>query len=518
MAVFSGNVKGPRAAVSWSYEELQALYEIARVLASMDDLKEQLGLVLAIMSKNLGMDRGMISILDLQTGQAWLDVAHDLDVRSRSISYRLGEGITGKVAQTGRPMAISDLEHEPLFLDRTGARKGVDRNELIFLCVPIFYQGRVVGVLSADKLSRKVEDLDAEVELLTAVADLLGKAVSYRVIEEENRRLRKQLARASRPKTRIIGRSKGILEVLRLIDQVAASGSTVLIYGETGTGKELVAQGLHENSGRSKGPLIKVNCAAMPESLLESELFGHEKGAFTGAVTRRRGCFEEANGGTIFLDEVGELSPLAQAKLLRVLQEKEFQPVGSSRVVKVDVRVVAATNKDLEKEVRAGNFRSDLFYRLNVFPITIPPLRERGPDILLLADYFILRYAKEFGKRVMRISTAAIELLLAYHWPGNVRELENCIERAVLLSDGDTIESSHLPPSLQMQSEAGTGKKKGKFDVLVSNFERELIVDALKSMGGNQTKAARLLGTTKRIIQYKVKKYNIDPKLFKVRK
>lgn len=508
--------KGPMIE-KYSHAELAALHEIARVLSRPDELKDQLQSVLDILSGRLGMERGMVSILDLKTGEAWLDVARGVDVETGKISYRPGEGITGKVAQTGRPMAIADLGKEAHFLDRTGARKALNRRELTFLCVPIFYQGRVVGVLSADKLSRTVEDLDREIELLSAVAELLGKVVHVRAVEEENRRLRRILAEARRPKTNIIGRSKGIQEVLRLIDQVADTNTTVLIHGETGTGKELVARAIHENSRRSKGPLIRVNCAAMPDSLLESELFGHERGAFTGAVTRRRGRFEEAQAGTIFLDEVGELSPVAQAKLLRVLQEREFQPLGSSRTVKVDVRVVAATNKDLEAEVARGGFRSDLYYRLNVFPIFLPPLRERGPDILLLADFFVLKYAREFEKPVARISTPAIDLLMAYHWPGNVRELENCIERAVLLASGDAIEARQLPPTLQMKPAELQEGVRGKLDVLVSAFERDLITEALKDARGNQAQAARLLGSTKRIIQYKVKKYCIDPVRFRSR-
>ncbi|WP_461834808.1 sigma-54 interaction domain-containing protein, partial [Desulfothermus sp.] len=347
---------------------------------------------------------------------------------------------------------------------------------------------------------------------------LLGKAVYFRALEEENKKLRKQLATATRPKTNIIGRSKGILEVLKLIDQVANTDTTVLITGETGTGKELVASAIHENSSRAKGPYIKVNCAAMPESLLESELFGHEKGAFTGALSRRKGCFQEANKGTIFLDEIGELSPMAQAKLLRVLQDKEIQPVGASRNIKVDVRVIAATNKDLEQEVAKGRFRSDLFFRLNIFPIYIPPLRERGSDILLLADFFVNKYSKIFKKNIKRISTTAIDMLMSYHWPGNVRELENCIERAVLIVEGETIESHHFPPSLQTKSNSENGQFHGKFDILVANFEKDLIIDALKETNGNQSSAAKILGTTKRIIQYKIKKYAIDPKRFKKKK
>ncbi|MCK8604052.1 sigma-54-dependent Fis family transcriptional regulator [Desulfoferrobacter suflitae] len=502
-------------AANFTYLELRALHEVARVLSRAIELKDQLQQILDVLSTWLGMERGMISILDLHTGEAWLDVARGVDVEAARVCYQPGEGITGKVAQTGRPMGIANLSNEAHFLDRTGARKSLNRAELAFLCVPILYQGRVVGVLSADKLAHQVESIEREVEILGAVVELLGKIVHFRAVEEENRRLRRMLAEARRPKTNIIGRSKVVHEVLRLIDQVADTNTTVLIHGETGTGKELVARAIHENSRRAKGPMVQVNCAAMPDTLLESELFGHEKGAFSGAITRRRGRFEEAQGGTIFLDEVGELSPVAQAKLLRVLQEREFQPLGSSRTVKVDVRVVTASNKNLEQEVAAGAFRSDLYYRLNVFPIFLPPLRERGPDILLLADFFVSRYAQDFRKNVKRISTSAIDMLMSYHWPGNVRELENCIERAVLLAGDEAIEAWHLPPTLQMKPVGKQNISRGKLEVLVGAFERDLITDALKDVHGNQSEAARLLGTTKRIIQYKVQKYGIDPKRFR---
>lgn len=502
---------------NFSLIELKALHEIARVLSRSSELKDQLRETLDVLSARLGMERGMISILDIQTGQAWLDVARGVDFETGKICYRPGEGITGKVAQTGRPLAIANLDNSTRFLDRTGARKSLNRAELAFLCVPIFYQGRCVGVLSADKLAQNVEEIGKEVEMLSAVAELLGKVVHFRAVDEENRRLRRMLAEAKRPTTSIIGRSKVIQEVLRLIDQVADTNTTVLIAGETGTGKELVAKAIHDNSRRHSGPLVQVNCAAMPDTLLESELFGHEKGAFTGAITRRRGRFEEAQGGTIFLDEVGELSPIAQAKLLRVLQEREFQPLGSSRTVKVDVRVIAASNKDLEVEVARGNFRQDLFYRLNVFPIFLPPLRERGPDILLLADYFVLKYAREFSKDINRITTSAIDMLMSYHWPGNVRELENCVERAVLLSQENIVDSWHLPPTLQMKPEGMQNVSRGKLEALTSAFERDLITDALKDVRGNQSQAARLLGTTKRIIQYKVEKYGIDPGRFRAK-
>jgi Nif-specific regulatory protein len=259
-----------------------------------------------------------------------------------------------------------------------------------------------------------------------------------------------------------------------------------------------------------------VNCAAIPDTLIESVLFGHEKGAFTGADKRKKGRFEEANGGTLFLDEIGELSPLAQAKLLKVIEQRNFQPLGSNTFVKVNVRIIAATNRDLEQDVAAGMFRADLYYRLNVFPIYMPPLRERGGDIILLANYFVEKYAKQFRKSIHYISTPAIDLLLAYHWPGNVRELENCIERAVLLTRGDTIDGIHLPLSMQKQKVVTTeGKQQRRLESLVASYECSIIVDAMKAARGNQSKAARLLGTTKRIMQYKIEKHNIDKNRFK---
>ena len=315
----------------FNYDELAALHTIAKILTQSGELREQLEKIMTEMSKRLGMERGMISILDQKTGETWLEVARGVDIEGLDISYKPGEGITGKVAQTGRPMAIANLGKENLFLDRTGARKHLDRSQLSFLCVPIVYSGKVAGVLSADKLTHKVTNLEEEVAILSAVADLIAKAVHGLGLEEENRSLRKMLSRTRTISTDIIGNSKPMVDVLNMISQVADSGTTVLINGETGTGKELVARAIHANSPRKEGPFVQVNCAAMPDTLVESELFGHEKGAFTGAIQRRRGLFEEAHGGTIFLDEIGELSQAAQAKVLRVLQERQLQPVGSSR-------------------------------------------------------------------------------------------------------------------------------------------------------------------------------------------
>jgi len=315
----------------------------------------------------------------------------------------------------------------------------------------------------------------------------------------------------------LVGTSDAMRSVYEMVDQVAPSDATVLITGESGTGKELVAAEIHRASRRSDGPLVKVNCAALPESIIESELFGHEKGAFTGAVNQRKGRFELAHGGSIFLDEIGELSPQVQVKLLRVLQEREIERIGGSSTVKVDVRVIAATNRNLEDELRAGRFREDLYYRLNVFPIRVPPLRERKSDIVLLADHFAEKYAERNGKLIRRISSPALDLLTSYHWPGNVRELENCIERAVILSMDKVIHSYHLPPSLQSAQSTNT-EPTTTLDAALSRLEKELIIEALKIADGNMAAAARRLGITERQMGLRVHHYGINWKLYRATK
>jgi Nif-specific regulatory protein len=302
--------------------------------------------------------------------------------------------------------------------------------------------------------------------------------------------------------------------VYEAVAQVARTNTTVLIRGESGTGKELIAQAIHYNSLRAKKPFIKVSCAALPETLIESELFGYERGAFTGAQDRKKGRFEMAQGGTLFLDEIGDVHLPTQVKLLRVLQEREFERLGGTEVVKVNVRLVAATNKDMEQAIAQGTFREDLFYRLNVFVIFIPPLRERKPDTLLLADHFLQRFAAEHGKDIRRIATPAIDMLTSYHWPGNVRELQNVIERAVLVCDGQVVHAHHLPPTLQTAEASGTVMNVSLQEA-VEAYERDLLQDALKSARGNRAKAARLVRTTDRIFNYKVRQLGIDWKRFR---
>jgi Nif-specific regulatory protein len=303
-------------------------------------------------------------------------------------------------------------------------------------------------------------------------------------------------------------------QVYEQIGQVAETNTTVLIRGESGSGKELIAHAIHYNSPRAAKPFVKVSCAALPETLIEAELFGYERGAFTGAQARKQGRFELAEGGTLFLDEIGELNPGSQVKLLRVLQEREFERLGGTETVKVDVRLIAATNRDLEASIAERQFREDLYYRLNVFSIFTPPLRDRKPDIMLLADHFLAKYSRQHKRQIRRISTPAIDMLVSYHWPGNVRELENTIERAVVSCDGQVVHGHHLPPTLQTAEASGTTVQTSLSDA-VEQYEKDLIVDALKSARGNRAKAARLLGSTERIVGYKVRKYGIDPGRFR---
>jgi Nif-specific regulatory protein len=305
-----------------------------------------------------------------------------------------------------------------------------------------------------------------------------------------------------------------MLEVYSLINKIAKTKTTILILGESGVGKELVAKAIHYNSINANGPFVMFNCAALPESIIESELFGHEKGAFTGADKTRKGRFEEADGGTIFLDEIGELSLPMQAKLLRVLQERTFERVGENRPIKVDIRVIAATNKDLLKMVKEGTFREDLFYRLNVFPIMLPPLRDRGSDIIILAEHFVSHFVKQFNKEIKRISTPVQEMLLAYSWPGNVRELENVIERAVILSEDNVIHGYNLPLSLQTPILSSTTFKSG-LCARIDSVEYEMITESLTNHKGNISAAAEELGLTRRMLSLRLSKFGINYKKFR---
>lgn len=512
-----------KSKISREIEELKCLYEIAKALGASLDLRDSLRKTLEILANELGMTRGTITILNPNTSEIQIEVAHGLTAEARKRGkYKLGEGITGKVVESGDAVVVPKISEEPLFLNRTRSRGDLSKQDISFICVPVKIAQKTVGALSVDRLFQTEISFEEDVRLLTIISTLIAQTVNKiqslerekELLINENLELRQKLT-DKYSFSHIVGNSSRMKEVYEMVSRVAKSNATVLIRGESGTGKELVAHAIHYNSRRADKPLIKVNCSALPETLVESELFGHERGAFTGAIHQKKGRFELAESGTIFLDEVGELSQTVQIKLLRVIQEHEFERLGGTETYSCDVRIIAATNKDLEKALVDGSFREDLYYRLNVFPIHLPPLRERRTDILLLAEHFLEKYCRENGKSIRRISTPAIDMLMQYHWPGNVRELQNCLERAVLVCDEEAIKNAHLPPTLQTASSSST-KSGFSLAEAVENTEKEMIIEALKETNGNQSKAAQYLDTSLRILNYKISKYRIEARQYKI--
>jgi Nif-specific regulatory protein len=510
---------------------LSTFLEISQTLAAGANQKTALHQVLAILERHHGAMRSTIALLNDSDGTIEVAAASGSAARSgtggaiasdnRATTFRPGEGITGRVVQAGKPIVVPRVSREPLFLRRTSDRPELATHDISYICVPILLNRKAVGALGVDFRFKPDRNFDRTVKFLGVVASLVAQALRIQRaldterdrLREENTHLRLEL-RERYDFSNVMGTSGPMRLVYEQVAQVARTDTTVLVRGESGTGKELIAQAIHYNSLRSKRPFIKVSCAALPESLIESELFGYEKGAFTGADTAKKGRFELAEGGTLFLDEIGELNPAIQIKLLRVLQAREFERLGGTRTLRANVRLIAATNKDIERAIADGVFREDLYYRLNVFAIFIPPLRERKPDLLLLADHFLEKASLAHGKHIKRISTPAIDMLMAHHWPGNVRELENAIERAVVVCDGQVVHAHHLPPTLQTAASSGTTMSLSLKDALAA-YEKDLIQDALKTSRGNRAKAARLLSTTGRIMNYKVRQLGIDWRRFK---
>jgi Nif-specific regulatory protein len=487
--------------------KLATIMEMGEALAGTLNLQAGLYGALEVLERRCGALRGSIALLEEESGLLAVEASLGAPQAGR-VRHRLGEGPIGRAAASGAPVVVprAAREHD---------------HDIALLCVPVLLDGAAAGTLHIELRYEHERDLERMVKVLRIAAGMISQSLRIqRLIGQERERLveeNTQLRRELQERyefTNLIGNSGPMRRVYEQISQVVGTGATVLIRGESGTGKELIAHALHHHSPRADRPFVRVNCAALPETLVESELFGYERGAFTGAQARRKGRFELADGGTLFLDEIGELSPSTQAKLLRAIQEREFERLGGSETVRVDVRLITATNKDLEAALADGSFREDLYYRLNVFAICVPPLRERKSDVLLLADHFVERYTRLHGRSIKRISTPAIDMLMTYHWPGNVRELENTIERAVLVAGGDVIHGHHLSPTLQTAEASGTVIT-GSLSEAVTAFESNLIQDALKSSRGNRARAARLLGTTERIIGYKIRMYGIDPGRFR---
>ncbi len=502
--------------------ELEAVLEVSRVLTGSFDLQENLTAAMETLGIMLDLERGCVFLRDEETDELRIVAAHGLtrDEISRGI-YKAGEGIVGSVIESGQPMFIPDIGAEPKFLNRTGSRP--TKKGISFICVPIMLKGAAMGVLSVDRIySDERGGLDDDLRVLGIVSSFIAQFVAlwrtYRRADRDNENLRAQLrTRYSLPN--LVGESDRFQAVLKSVMKVAATSATVLLLGETGTGKEFIASTIHFQSPRAGKPFVAVNCAALPANLLEVELFGCEKGAFTGATARRIGRFEMAEGGTIFLDEIGELDVELQAKLLRVLQERTYERVGSSKQLRADVRIIAATNRDLLEGVRNKTFRSDLYWRLNVVPIVLPPLRERHGDIRLLALHFVGKFSHDYGKRIS-FSEPAMEALEGYGWPGNIRELANVIERAVIMTEGDTVRAEDIPLGFP-HKEYGVSSPEhahahpGSLKEDVITLERERMIRALSENSFVQHRAATALGITPRQFGYRLKKYGIDPDTLK---
>jgi Nif-specific regulatory protein len=527
--------------------ELAAIYEISKILSSSLDLNKTARGVLGVLSAHLKMKRGMVSLVQ-QSGELHVVEATGMSAEAAQRGrFRRGEGITGKVLETGVPIVVPDVSAEPLFLNRTRARSMAVGRGVAFIAVPIKVGRDTVGVLSIDReLDGEPVSFETDVRFLAMVANLIGQTTrlheNVAAEREELMRYQHRLQKELQGKyslDNVIGRSKRMQEVFAEVHQAAPGKSTVLLRGESGTGKEVIARSIHYLSPRKAAPFIKVNCAALSETLLESELFGHEKGSFTGATQERKGRFEMAQGGTLFLDELGEISPAFQTKLLRVLQEREFERVGGNKSIKVDVRLIAATNRNMEEDVAKGTFRADLYYRVNVVSIFLPPLRERRDDIPLLVEYFLDKFSQENARR-LTISPEAMDVMLKCNWPGNVRELENCVERTATMARSNVIQDVDLPcqknkcfsqvlqhygqvqQAIPVMSHApapspaeaygheGGDVETGVDPALMS--ERERLVWAMEQCGWVQAKAARLLNMTPRQIGYALQKYNIEVK------
>jgi Nif-specific regulatory protein len=500
---------------------LATLLEISQALSGVLNLKSALHSVLDILERRHRVAGSAVILLDRETKDLHVEAAGGTRVSgSRGRNRPDGAGVTSRVVDSGKAVVVPRVSQEPHLAAATGERGRSDR-ELSFVAVPVVLGRRPAGTLEIVLPFKSDRDYQRSLEFYRVVASMIAQAIKVsRMVEadrhrltEENEHLRDEL-RERYAFRNIIGNSAPIQQVYEQVAQVARTNTTALIRGESGTGKEMIAHAIHYNSPRAKKPFIKVSCAALPESLIESELFGYERGAFTGAQAAKKGRFELAEGGTLFLDEIGDLSPSTQVKLLRVLQEREIERLGGTASIRINVRLIAATHQPLETLMEEGRFRADLYYRLAVFTIFAPPLRERKPDIMLLADHFVEKYAREHSKRIRRVSTPAIDMLTSYHWPGNVRELENTIERAVLVCDAGVIHGHHLPPTLQTAEASDTVTRQSLAES-VEAFERDLIQDALKTTRGNCARAARLLDSTERIFNYKVRQYGIDTRRFK---
>jgi len=520
-------------ALTFAYNEISLLYDIAVMLSTATDIAQSIEKGMRMLKRNSYLDRCTLFMLNEEKTQLELYASIDLTPQQQKMAfYKLGEGATGLAASSAEPIVIENIHNNINYLNKIGT---MNSKSISYVAVPIIQDDEVIGVLSANTCEKSVLNFDDVVRMLTIVGSIFGGSLATQIKftkEKENltelKTYYKDQVLNEYKFENIISNSTKMKFIFSMLETVAPSDATILVRGETGTGKELIATAVHNLSKRKNGPFIKLNCAAISETLLESELFGHEKGAFTDAKEARKGRFELADGGTLFLDEIGDITPALQVKLLRILQEQEFERVGGNKTIKTNVRLVAATNRNLEQMVKHGEFREDLFYRINVIPINLPPLRERYEDVKLLIEYYLQKFMQEHRKD-MKFSKASLEILLDYPWPGNIRELQNTMERIVLICpNGEIIPEmlNHVLPfnyqKMYMPSEP-TPQQQVSSKVVetmqqptrvtkssLEDLEKESIIQALLEHRGIQTKAAAQLGMSARQIGYKIKKYEIE--------
>jgi Nif-specific regulatory protein len=506
-----------KSQIERAYQELLTLFKVSKVLSSSLNIFENLKNALQILAEDLYLTRGTVTLLDSAVNELKIVVAYGLtEEQIRRGRYKIGEGIVGKVFESGQPMIVPNIGEEPMFLNKTGAR--VKKDKISFLCVPIKLGDEIFGVLSVDRIFDVNTDFAEDLRVLEILATLFAQIIKiYNLLYEEKKK-REFFEKEVKKKYQfynLVYSSEQMRQIIKICEKISSTKAPVLIQGESGTGKELIAKAIHFNSDRADKPFIAINCAAIPENLLEAELFGYEKGAFTGAFTSKPGKFELANGGTLFLDEIGDLPLSLQAKLLRVLQEHTFERLGGTKSIKVDFRLISATHKNLKELISQGKFREDLYFRINVVNIYIPPLRERKEDIVVLIEHFLNQLNQKYQKSV-KISKEVLKIFLEYPWPGNVRELENTLESMVILSDDELITPEHLPEvfkSCQI-SQPKSDVQESSLQAInlkqqIEEEEKQRIISALKACKFNQTQAAKLLGMTRRQLNYRLHKYGI---------
>lgn len=502
-------------------KELTLLFDISIALNKSKNIKDVLHQILEMMAKYIGMERGTITLLNRGSAEINIEEAYGLSNEEKARGkYKVGEGIVGKVVKSGMSVYIPKISDEPQFMDKTKARKKIDKNDVSFLCVPIKHDKEVIGTLSVDRVFNNNLSFEEDIRLITIIGSMIAQALKARQdeleevnkLKEENKRLQKELKMKFSPGN-MIGNGQAMQVVYSLISKVGPTNANVLITGESGVGKELVAKSIHFNSQRANQKFEEVNCSGLTDELMEIELFGQVNADEQGTQQVVKGIFEKANGGSVFLTDLADVPLHLQARLLQLVQDKQLVRMGSSKKVDVDIRLIAATNKNIERLLEEDKIKEELYFQLNVFPIYIPPLRERKSDIPQLIDHFIEKFNQKHGLKVKRISTSAIDMIMAYHWPGNVRELENCLERACILGSTGVIYGFHLPPTLQTPDSSGVPER-GPLQSVLAKVEKELIQDNLKLTKGDKGKAADNLGITERQMELRIAKYNINLKKY----